>query len=207
MKCLFLLGCVAAMTGCAEGHPATNDSLTQPVAVATGQVAESNVSFTIEGGFASATQVALTINQPIVKLHTTDGRAMLDAITLPLGDVTVSADALPPHGLTLKNLVVSAPATRAEIMHDQADALEVRATLPLALDWSVVLDNGSLYKLGTVHTAPINLDVTVSRVGNSTTATVQAACLGTCWAVDGVAKLSNGAVYLEAAADVTAAAE
>jgi hypothetical protein len=179
--------------------------LTQPVAVATSTVAASDVSFTIEGGFARATQVAMTINQPIVKLHTSDGRAMLDAISLPLGDVNVPASALPPHGLTLKNLVVSAPATRAEIMHDQADALEVRATMPLALDWSVVLDDGSLYPLGTVHTNPINVDITVSRVGASTTATVQAACIGTCWAVDGVAKLSDGAVYLEAAADVTVA--
>jgi hypothetical protein len=32
---------------------------------------------------------------------------------------------------------------------------------------------------------------------------VQAACVGTCFAVDGVAKLSNGAIYLEADADVT----
>src|SRR6185312_9486053 len=91
------------------------------------------------------------------------------------------------------------------IVHDQVDALEVRAMLPLSLDWSAVLADGSVYKLGTVHTAPLNVDIQVSRVGASTTATVQAACLGTCWSVDGVAKLSNGAVYLEADADVTAA--
>ena len=44
-----------------------------------------------------------------------------------------------------------------------------------------------------------------SRVGGQTTATVQAACVGTCWSVDGVAKLSDGAFYLEADAAVTAA--
>ena len=205
MKRLFLLGCVAAM-GCSDRHVSTNDnSLAQPVSVSTGTVAASDVSFTIEGGFASATNVALTIHQPLVKLHTTEGRAMLDAVSLPLGDVTISAEALPPKGLVLKNLVVSAPATRAEILHDQEDALEVRATLPLALDWSVVLDDGSLYPLGTVHTEPLNVDIQVSRATGATTATVQAACLGTCFALDGVAKLSNGTVYLEAGADVTAA--
>ncbi len=206
MKRLFLLGCVAAWAGCADGHVAgISDSLAQPVAVATGSVAASNVSFTIQGGFASAAQVAMTVSQPIVKLHTADGRATLDAVRLPLGDVTVSAEALPPNGLQLKNLVVSAPATRAEIMYDAADALEVRAMLPLALDWAVVLADGSLYQLGTVHTAPLDVDIMVSRAAGATTATVQAACLGTCWSVDGVATLSNGAVYLEAAADVTAA--
>ena len=121
------------------------------------------------------------MHEPLVKLHTAGGRATLDAFSLPLGDVTISAEALPPNGLTLKNLVVSAPATRATIMHDAADALEVRATLPLALDWSVVLDDGSLYPLGTVHTEPLNVDIQVSRAAGATTATVQAACLGTCF--------------------------
>jgi hypothetical protein len=67
------------------------------------------------------------------------------------------------------------------------------------------LDDGTLYPLGTVHTAPLNVDIAVVRANGATTATVQAACLGTCWAVDGVAKLSDGTVYLEAGADVTAA--
>ncbi len=204
MKRLILLGCIAA-AGCAEGHPATNDSLARPVQVQTGAVSQSDVSFTIEGGFASASQVAMTLQTPVIKLHTTGDRAYLDAVTLPLGDVTISAQALPPKGLILRNLVVKAPATRAEIMHAQNDALELRAQVPLSLDWSMQLEDGTLYPLGTVHTAPLNLDIDVVRAGGQTTATVQAACLGTCWAVDGVATLSNGSLFLDAAADVTAA--
>ena len=207
MKRLFLLGCIAAMAGCAEGHPASQDMLDRPVQVATGAVAESDVSFTIQGGFASATQVAMTVQKPLVKLHTTADYAWLDAVSLPLGDVTISAAALPPKGLVLRNLVVSAPATHATVLHEQADALELRAELPLALDWSMQLEDGSLYKLGTVHTAPINVDINVVRSGGQATATVQAACLGTCWAVDGVASLSDGSVYLEAGAEINAAAE
>lgn len=205
MKRLILLGCIAAATGCTEGHPAANDSLARPVAVETGAVTNADVSFTIEGGFASATQVAMTIDKPTVKLHTSGDRAVIDEVALPLGDVRISAEALPPKGLVLRNLVVKAPATKAEIMHAQNDALELRVTEPLSLDWSMQLDDGSLYPLGTVHTAPINLDINVVRANGQTTATVQAACLGTCWAVDGVAKLSNGSVYLEADAEVTAA--
>jgi hypothetical protein len=205
MKCLFLLGCIAAAAGCAEGHPQASDSLALPVQVATGAVATSTVSFTIEGGFANASQVAMTVDRPLVQLHTTAERALLDAVELPLGDVTISAAALPPKGLVLRHLVIKAPATHAEIMHQQDDALELRATLSLSLDWAMQLDDGSLYPLGTVHTEPVNLDINVVRANGHTTATVQAACIGTCFAVDGVAKLSNGSIYLEADADVTAA--
>ena len=205
MKSLFLLGCVAAWMGCSGGHPAASDSLAQPVSVKSGAVAASRVTFTIEGGYKSATPVAMTVAQPLVKLHTSGDRAMLDAIELPLGDVTISADALPPKGLRLRNLIVKAPATRAQIMHAQADALELRATLPLSLDWSMQLDDGSLYPLGTVHTESLNVDIAVVRENGETTATMQAACLGTCWAVDGVAKLSDGTIYVEAGAEVTAA--
>jgi len=205
MKCLFLLGCIAAAAGCAEGHPQATDSLAAPVQVETGAVAASTVSFTIEGGFANASQVAMTVDQPLVRLHTTGSSAMLDAVQLTLGDVTIPASALPPKGLILRHLVVKAPATRAEIMHVQDDALELRATLPLSLDWAMQLDDGSLYPLGTVHTEPVNVDINVVRANGRATATVQAACVGTCFAVEGVAKLSNGAIYLETDADVTAA--
>jgi hypothetical protein len=206
VKHLFLLGCIAALGGCAPAHLATtDDSLARPVSVAAGAVAASSVSFTIEGGFASASPVSMTVAKPVIALHTSGDRAVLDAIALPLGDVTISADALPPKGLILRNLVVKAPTTHAEIIHDEADALEVRATLPLSLDWSMQLDDGSLYPLGTERTAPLDVDITVVRANGGTTTTVQAACLGTCWAVDGIAKLSNGSVYVEADAEVTAA--
>lgn len=205
MKRLFFLGCIAATAGCAEGHPSTTDSLAAPVQVSTGAVATSDVSFTIAGGFAAATPVAMTVAQPRVELHTTGDRATLDAIELPLGDVTIPASALPPKGLVLRHLVVKAPATRAVILQRQDDALELRATLPLSLDWAMQLDDGSLYPLGTVHTEPVHVDVDIVRAGGRTTATVQAACLGTCFALDGIATLSDGALYLEADAEVTAA--
>jgi hypothetical protein len=206
VKRLFFLGCVAGLVGCAEGRPAEiDDSLTQPVIVQTGAVEESNVTFTIEGGFAQPSAVTMAVAEPLIKLHTGGARAELDAVRLPLGDIMVSAEALPPKGVKLRNLVLTAGPAHAEIVHAQADALELHAQLPLALDWSVQLDDGSLYPLGTVRTEAFNVDVQVVRAAGKTTATLQAACDGTCWSVDGVAKLSNGALYLEAAADVTAA--
>jgi hypothetical protein len=165
---------------------------------------ESSVTFTIEGGFAKPSDVSMTVAQPLLKVHTTGDRAAIDAVSLPLGDVMISAEALPPKGLVLRNLVLKAGPARAEVMHAQDSALELRAQVPLALDWSVQLDDGSLYPLGTVRTDPVYVDVQVVRSADGNAiATMQAACLGTCWAVDGVAKLSDGAVYLQGNAQVT----
>jgi hypothetical protein len=206
VKPLFFLGCIAALVGCAEGHPATSDSLADSIDVqSVGAPVQSSVTFTMEGGFAGPSPVSMAVAQPLVKLHTRGDRAELDGITLPLGDVTIPAQALPPKGLVLRNLVVKAPAAHAEILHAQEDALELRAHLPLSLDWSLQLDDGTLYPLGTVHTDPINVDVQVVRSGGRVTATVQASCLGTCWSVAGVAKMSNASLYLETAAEVTPA--
>ncbi len=206
MKHMIFLVSLAVAGGCAQGHPAaTPDSLAGPITVATGSVTHSSVTFTVEGGFAKPSAVMMAVAEPLLKLHTRNDRAELDAIALPLGDVTISAEALPPKGLVLRHLVIKAPATRAEVMHAQDDALELRAHLPLSLDWSLQLDDGSLYPLGTVHTSPVDVDVQLVRSDGRVTATVQASCPGTCWVDDGVAKLSDGTLYLEADADVTAA--
>jgi hypothetical protein len=208
VKGLIFLGCIAAAAGCAQGHPAPDDSLARPVAVTSGDVTESSVTFTIEGGFAQASEISMNVAKPSLRVHTSgDGvsrYAEIDAVTLPLGDVTISAEALPPKGIVLRNLVVKTGAAHATILHAQDDALELRAKLPLSLEWAIQLDDGSLYQLGTVRTDPINLDVQVVRGADGhSIATVQAACLGTCWSVDGVAKLSDGAVYLQTEAELT----
>jgi hypothetical protein len=194
---------IAVVAGCAEGRPAEDDSLAQPVRVQTGAVSDSRVTFTIAGGFARPSAVQMSVARPLVTLHTTGARAELDGLELPLGDVTVPASALPPHGLVLRNLALKAGPAHAEVLHAQADALELRATLPLELDWQLQLDDGSLYTLGPAYTEPVEVDVDVVRAGGAITATVQASCRGTCWSVDGVATLSDGAVYLETAAEVT----
>lgn len=205
MNRLIFLGCVMVLGGCAQGHPATNDSLALPIDVTSGAVTDSRITFTIAGGYAQATPVTMQVAAPQLKVHTTADRAEIDELVMPLGDVTIPASALPPNGLILRKLALKAGPAHAAIMHAENDALELRAKLPLELDWSVQLQDGSLYPLGAVHTEPVNVDIHVFRANNEVQAEVQAACLGTCWSVDGVATLSDGAVYLEAAADVTPA--
>lgn len=205
MKYLIFVGCMGVLAGCAGGQPAADDSLARPVDVQTGAVTDSQVTFTIAGGYAHPSPVTMQVGQPVLKLHTTAARAVVDGLSIPLGDVHVPAMAFPPNGLVLRNLLLKAGPAKATILQAQDDALDLRAALPLELDWSVELQDGSLYPLGPVHTAPVDVDVHVFREDGRTTAIVEAACHGTCWSVDGVATMSDGKVYLEADAQVTPA--
>ena len=215
MKSLSWLVCVGSLSwlGCAQvqpGEPAApptpSNSLAAPLSIVAGEASASHVDFVIAGGFDGARPVTLTIGQPTLRMHTTASGAELDALDLPLGDVDVPASALPPSGLALRQLALSAAPTRAEILDAGDDALTLRATTPLTLRWSLELADGTLYPLGAVATAPLALAVQIARSDGPTaaTVTVTARCAGTCWAIDGLATLSDGAVYLAAAADVTA---
>jgi len=200
---LLAAGCAAAQPGTA---PADVGSLAEPVRVAaSGAATDSRVTFTVAGGFASPRLESLAVARPQLGVHAGDGRATLDALVLPLGDIDVPATALPPHGLGLRDLVLRADPARATVIHAEADALELRASLPLALDWSMLLADGSRYRLGTVRTAPVDVDVRVFRAAGELLATVDARCDGTCWALPGIVQLSDGAIHVEADATVTAA--
>lgn len=196
--------------GCAQVQPGDqaarlpSGSLAAPIAIVADAASDSRVDFTIAGGLDGARPVTLTIAQPTLRMHTTTSGAELDALTLPLGDIDVPASALPPSGLALRQLSLSAEPTRAQIIDATDDALTLRATAPLTLHWSLELADGTLYPLGAVATAPLALDLQLARADGATTATVTASCTGTCWSVAGIATLSDGAVYLAAPATVTA---
>ncbi len=134
MKYLTLFVSVGFLMGCGPSHVGASTSLTQPVAVQVGAVANSQVSFTIAGGYANPSPVTMSVRGPTVKLHTLAGRGELDAFELPLGDVTVPASAIPPKGLILRNLVLQAGPGHAEVMHAEDEALELRASLRAAND-------------------------------------------------------------------------
>jgi hypothetical protein len=89
------------------------------------------------------------------------------------------------------------------VLHAQADAVELEARAPLRLDWSLVLEDGSLYRLGPARTEPVKLEVQLVRDDRGVvSANVQARCEGTCWQLDGIASLSDGNIDLFADATV-----
>jgi hypothetical protein len=126
---------------------------------------------------------------------------------LPLGDADIPASVIGPRGLKLRNMRLGiTDAVAAEVVHMQPDALELHANAPLELDWSLLLADGTLYKLGPARTQPVDLDLAVVRTGDgNVTATVTAHCPGDCWSIDGVADLRDGTLYVESAAVVTPA--
>jgi hypothetical protein len=124
-------------------------------------------------------------------------------LSMPLGDVNVPASTLPPNGLALRDLALSlVDTTHVEVVHAQADALELAVTTPIQLDWSMVLDDGTIYRLGPARTRPVEVAIDVVRSGCATTVTLNAQCLGSCWSIEGIADLSDGALYVEAPAEL-----
>jgi hypothetical protein len=206
-KSLILLTAGCVIVGGCGGSSAPEApaplSLAAPVTVsATGAAPRGRVSFKIQGGFTGASDVTLAMAQPTLVLRSTGERATITSLSIPLGDVDVSPETLPPTGLKLRQLVLHAERASAEVVHAEDDVLELSATTPLTLDWSLLLDDGTLYKLGSQHTDPVAVSVDVVRAATGTTATLQATCRGTCWSVAGLAQLSDGNVFLEADAAI-----
>lgn len=201
---LALLG----MVGCGGAAPtaAGQVPLDSPVTVvADGSAPTSSMQLEASGGVSpEPRQISFTI-EGIQLLVQTGEHPRLAELELPLGDLDVPASVLPPSGLKLRGLALQLPGpVDAQVLHEQPDALELEARTPLQLSWSLVLENGTLYPLGPSRTEPLLVDVDVVRKGASTIATVSARCDGTCWSLPGIAELKDGALYVEAPADVSA---
>jgi hypothetical protein len=178
--------------------------LDMPVKITTRQVPKAGqLTLTAQGPISpQPTAVQLQVSEIRLTL-TTGAKPRLYRLELPIGEVDIPADKLPPNGLQLKDLVASAEApTNLEVMHTQADAFEVHAKSPLMLKWSAVLADGSLWPLGPAHTPPLELDIDVATSGGTTVADVHASCPGDCWTMDGVADLRDGSLCVESSVEV-----
>jgi hypothetical protein len=209
VKRFYAMWCLPALVliGCADPTPAPPElaSLASPAVVISRHADQtSRVAVVASGGLSSTpSDLTLPIGDLSLRLRTGE-RAQLEQLDVPLGDVSVSADTLPPNGLQLRDLRLSlAQPVRAEVVHAQPDALELKAMAPLELAWSLVLADGSLYPLGRVRTEPLALDLAVVRSADGIHTTLSAHCPGTCWSLDGIANLRDGDLYLEAAAALT----
>jgi len=192
------------VAGCAAPEHVEVAPLAAPgEVVATQAAADSRVQVTAAGGFASRpSQLSFEI-QGLQLLVRTGDRPALEQLSLPLGDIQVPSQVLPPTGLSLRDLRLSVEQpVAASVIHEQHDALELTARAPLRLDWSLVLEDGTVYALGPARTTPVELDIQLSRQAERTIATVSARCQGTCWSLDGIASLSDGRVDLIADATV-----
>lgn len=199
---------VALVAGCAGGGPGvpgvTVPSLTQPLQVtATMPAAETSVSFDISSWKEdSTTHLALAPSDLRFVLRT-GKHGEISGLELPLADQDISAQALPPSGLKLRNLQLGLDDTvEVDTLYSSDDYLELHANAPLRLAWSVLLSDGTVYALGPAVTAPLSFDVQLERGATEVTARVYARCDGDCWTIDGLARIADGQLHLVASADI-----
>jgi hypothetical protein len=166
--------------------------------------AASDVSFDISSGIGSGSQLTLPVRSLTLRAKTGSSPS-LEALEMPLGDVDIPASVLPPAGLSLRALSLGIPtAVAADIVHQQADALELHVRSPLRLTWSLVASDGSIRPLGPVPTEPLDIDIQTSLGSDGTPATtVTARCAGECWSIKAIADMRDGAVYIESPAELS----
>jgi hypothetical protein len=199
-----LFGCSSASVSSPTPAP-----LTSPLAIAAqGAMAGSRVSVVASGGFAQMpSELVMPLEDLKLRLDSGDHPRLLE-LEMPLGNIDVPASTLPPQGLKLRNLKLTlVEMSHVEVLHAQEDALELQVTTPIQLDWSMVLDNGKLFPLGPARTQAVPVSIDIVRSNGTMVATVNAQCAGTCWSIDGIGSLSDGALYGEAPAVIESAAQ
>jgi hypothetical protein len=195
---------LAGAVGCSAPNPtATQIPLTEAARVTVmGVYPESRMNVMASNGATQASALDLRVQAVTLELTTADS-PRIHQLVMPLADFDVAPSAMPPDGLKLRDMSLAiARPVHATIKHAEADALELTAQVPLTLSWWLLLDDGEKYRLGSVQTAPVNLDVTVFRNAGATEATVDARCTGECWSATGLIDLRDGHVFVEAQADV-----
>jgi hypothetical protein len=190
---------MVAFAGCSGTHPsAAPMPLSGAVQIAGEETsAQSHVNFTIAGGYGGPTAMSMAMHDATLWLRSTGTYATIDSLVIPLGDLTVSAQALPPSGLKLRKLSLHLDHTLAKIDRADEDELLLSANAPLTLDWSLELDDGSLYPLAPTPTDPMPIYVVARRESDQLQVTLTAACNGVCWSDPGVAQLSDGSIFLQ----------
>jgi hypothetical protein len=177
-------------------------SLNAPVRVAASGPALDPTALRVRvgGGITTHESVAELSLQALQLVVVSDGeRATLEALELPIADVDITPEGLPPNGLHLRDLRLTAAPTQAEIVHADRDALELRATVALKFTWSMLLADGTPWTLGPATTPPLPLTLQVTRgADGAVTLAASAAHDGVCWAVDGVVSMSDLSLSLAA---------
>jgi hypothetical protein len=190
----------AALIGCTAPAPASPPMpLSAPLAIsARGAMPSSRVSFVASGGFARQPSEQVIALQDLKLLVDSGDHPRIQQLEMPLGNIDVPAEALPPSGLKLRDLKLSlVEPLHPMLVHAQDDALELEVTTPIQLDWSMVLADGTTYPLGPARTKPVRVAIDVVRDGDAVIATVNAHCSGACWSIDGVAELRDASLYAE----------
>ena len=194
-KVLLIMSCVALLSACAA--PAgilSRESYT----IETDSTSPAAGSLTLVTGGKETHVVSIEFSKLVSSVSwdsRTGGR--IDALSIPLGDIDVSPETVPPDGLRLRDVVLelSSPVTGIGRVSPEGQVV-LETTAPLKVGMSVVLTDGSLYRLGSSETEPASLQF----VADADSIGLRAECLGVCWRVGGLLKMSDAVIDVVAPA-------
>lgn len=175
---------------------------------ATGQLAPSALTFSVSGGVSGPDKTAavrVNLAELALRLDVEGDAALLRFVDLPLGDLTISPEALPPVGLKLVNLRLGVEtAAPLKVVGKNADELWLASSMGLRLSWSLALPDGSTYALGPIRLAAIEVSARIYRVEDGYRMTLHASCDEACWTLPNLLSVRDMEIDLEAPVTVTA---
>jgi hypothetical protein len=179
--------------------------LSQPVVVTTAAVLPSSMLTLHRGGALDpiGQDVSATIVGVDLRLLADAQGATLEMLRIPLGDVDIPPSATLPDGVHLRDLKLeTAGPLKTEVVARTAQSLATTAVGALKLSMSLLLADGSRYRLGATSTADATFTLKIEEASRVRHATLDAALGDECWRVDGLYTFSHCALHLDAEADI-----
>jgi hypothetical protein len=206
MSILLAAGCTRPAGNNGSGVPFLDGAVK---VTASGTRPRSEVTLSRAGALDPASAaMAVMINDASLSLHTRgSAQAEIDAVKLTLDDIDLPPSADLPEGLKLRAVSLElAEPIRATVEQAEADTLVLSANSALTVHSSMVLSDGTLYRLGDTQTAAGDLTVRVTVDGEKATATLDATPPDTCWSVNAAGQellqAQNCALFVESFATV-----
>ena len=200
---------LALVVGCGPQSGAEPEALTlaEPLRLSgqTVQAEQSQVELqTASGKGVLGPALTLAVDSLQLLASTDLRQGHIDLLSMPLPEVTLAADLLPPDGIALRDMVIGiAEPVSAEIVLRTESALALKARVPLRLSWSMLLPSGTVYPLGDVLTPAVDLAIDVEKSPAGLVTTVSTTCTGECWKAEGIFSIRDAKVRVVAGATIT----
>jgi hypothetical protein len=203
---LLAVSVAAFAGGCTRPSDLGLAPLDKPAAVsARGAHPQSQITAYRQGVLGSGQLISVGVSDAWLHFDAGTAHATVDRLTLALADSDLPPSAAEPNGIHLRKqtLTITQPMD-GEIMARDSNGIDTRTHGTLTYVASLLLDDGSLYQLGTVSSEPGDIEVRATRYEFGVYVTVDSAPHGKCLSIPGLIDLSNCSLYVESDGSATA---
>src|SRR5262249_9036111 len=143
-------------------------------------IAGSAVEFTAESDMThNMDQIRVPLHGLSLQIERTQNRARVMVMDMAVDDMDVAVSLLPPHGIRLLDVKIGMGGEfDATVERASETELVLHADLPIALSWSMLLNSGKKWQLGSLETLPMSLDIIVTRDNAGAHTQIIGACTG-----------------------------